>query len=319
MMTAVKRKLETILMSLAGMLPARVMAHVMFLLRGRPGITDRWGFHIRAMHYYEPLPDFRNVTSDALKRKRHSPAIDFRAEGQIRLLQRLSENYSQELAEIAKAPSQAGYDFSNTYFAGMDAAAYYALIRDLSPALVVEIGSGFSTQIASKALARNAEAGRPGRLVCIEPFPEPRLMQSGAQFTLLQTPVQDVPLDFFDQLTGNDILFIDSSHVATVGSDVCAEILDILPRLNKGVWVHVHDIFFPTDYPAEWVIEKRIAFNEQYILEAFLAFNSAYSVQLANAWVWREANDTARLLCPSGSPHPGHSPVPASFWMRRDK
>ena len=111
-----------------------------------------------------------------------------------------------------------------------------------------------------------------------------------------------------------DILMIDSSHVATAGSDVCFEFLEILPRLKPGVWVHVHDIFYPTDYPAEWVIQRRQAFNEQYVLEAFLAFNPKFSVQLANAWLWREEHATARHLFDG----PPALAQPASFWIRRE-
>ena len=117
-----------------------------------------------------------------------------------------------------------------------------------------------------------------------------------------------------------DVLFIDSSHVVTLGSDVLIEVLEILPRLAAGVWVHVHDIFFPADYPAEWVLERRLAFNEQYFLEAFLAFNSAFSVRLANHWLTTEVPDLAAGILPpafnaSGAAARGAS----SLWLRKDR
>lgn len=314
MMGALKRGMESAFLGLASLIPAQLMAHLLFLLRNRPNLTDRWGYHIRAVHYYEPIPDFRRITPAQLARQRVSPAIDFRITGQRTLLRRLGESFGAEIVELAGKPEPSGFDFANPYCSGLDAAAYYALIRDLGPAVVLEIGSGYSTQIASKALERNVEAGKPGKLLCVEPYPEPRLTASSARFELVTTKVQDLPLEFFDRLGANDILMIDSSHVATVGSDVCFELLEILPRLKPGVWVHVHDIFFPTDYPAEWVLERRQAFNEQYVLEAFLAFNSRFSVQLANAWMWRHEHETASLL------FDGADTVapPASFWMRRE-
>lgn len=314
----IKRTLKSGVVAIARLMPARLMAHILFILRANPELTDRWGYHIRPINYYEPLPDFRKIKSSLLQRRRMSPAIDFRLQEQRALLERLAGRFAGEIADLASQPAPSGFAFLNEYFSGLDAAAYYAIIRDIAPGLVIEIGSGFSTQIASKALRRNAAEGHPGRLVCVEPYPEERLIQSGAQFELVQTPVQELAPEFFDQLGGGDILMIDSSHVATAGSDVCFEYLDILPRLKPGVWVHVHDVFFPTDYPAAWVIDRRTAFNEQYILEAFLAFNNSYAVQLANAWMWRDENAAARRLCPPAFDEAGLAGSPASFWMRRN-
>ncbi len=83
------------------------------------------------------------------------------------------------------------------------------------------------------------------------------------------------------------------------GSDVCYEFLELLPRLAPGVWVHVHDIFFPHDYPAEWLIERRLALNEQYLLEAFLSFNHEFQVALANYWLCLDHAETASKLWPA--------------------
>jgi hypothetical protein len=112
-------------------------------------------------------------------------------------------------------------------------------------------------------------------------------------------------------------LFIDSSHVATFGGDVCRELLDILPRLQRGVWIHVHDIFFPHDYPAEWLIELRRAWNEQYMLEAFLAFNTAFKPSCALHWLWSDHRDELRASWPAPIVDAGGAQGPASFWMAR--
>ncbi len=98
------------------------------------------------------------------------------------------------------------------------------------------------------------------------------------------------------------------------GSDVCFEFLQLLPRLAPGVWIHVHDIFFPHDYPAEWLIERRMAFNEQYLLEAFLSFNEQFRVALANYWLCLDhAEEAARLWPNALSANYGAS----SLWMKR--
>src|SRR6185436_14216646 len=132
-------------------------------------------------------------------------------------------------------------------------------------------------------------------------------------------------------------LFIDSSHTVKFGSDVCYEFLEILPTLKRGVWVHVHDIFFPHDYPAEWLLKRRLALNEQYLLEAFLSFNREFQVALANYWLSLDYPDSlinwlAKTVSPAaaqrrnGKPGCHVAPLrrcvsnpPASFWMMRVK
>jgi hypothetical protein len=98
------------------------------------------------------------------------------------------------------------------------------------------------------------------------------------------------------------------------GSDVCYEFLEILPALKRGVWVHVHDIFFPHDYPAEWLLERRLALNEQYLLEAFLSFNREFEIALANYWLHLEQRDQVERVWPNAV---SAGTVPSSFWMRR--
>ena len=186
-------------------------------------------------------------------------------------------------------------------FSGFDAAVYYSLIRHLKPQRVIEIGGGYSTQLAAKALRGN------GKLICIEPYPE-RLNGVGPSVELIQKRVEEIDVDFFSCLEAGDILFIDSSHAVKFGSDVCYEFLQLLPRLAPGVWIHVHDIFFPHDYPAEWLLERRMALNEQYLLEAFLSFNEKFQVALANNWLCLDHPDKAARLWPNGG---------SSFWMKR--
>ena len=171
----------------------------------------------------------------------------------------------------------------------------------MKPRQVVEVGGGYSTRIAARALTRNQQEGRDGGLKCIEPYPESRLTDEIAQNNLIAKPVQDVDVEFFAELEANDILFIDSSHTVKFGSDVNYLFLEILPTLKPGVWIHVHDIFFPKDYPEEWLLEKRLALNEQYLLEAFLAFNTSFSIRLSNHWLCLDhpavCGNSATVIC----------------------
>jgi len=293
----VKFLLDRTALALFKTVPSRAAHHLLFLAQSRPEISDRWGYHIRPIHYYEPIPDFRSITTEQITRRRTYPAIDFNQEAQLNLITQLVQ-YRAELEHL-------DFDFDNVFFSGFDAAVYYALLRHLQPQRVIEIGGGYSTQLAVKALTRNGK----GRLTCIEPFPEARLLDANLDIELMQRPVEQVDVEFFSCLEPNDVLFIDSSHAVKFGSDVCYEFLEVLPRLKPGVWIHVHDIFFPHDYPAEWLLKRRMALNEQYLLEAFLVFNTSFATQLANYWVALDHEDAATRLWPTTGA--------SSFWMKR--
>ena len=298
----VKALLDRTALALFRTVPTRAAHHLLFLAQSHPDLSDRWGYHIRPIHYYEPLPDFRSITTEQITRRREYPGIDFNWNEQLTLVNELAA-YSDELRELQ-------FDFDNAFFNGFDAAVYYSLIRHLQPQRIVEIGGGYSTQIADRALARNGT----GKLTCIEPYPEDRLNGAKLDIELITKRVEEIDIDLFSSLDANDILFIDSSHTVKFGSDVCFEFLEVLPRLKPGVWIHVHDIFFPHDYPEEWLIERRQAWNEQYLLEAFLSFNSRFSVQLANHWFCLDHLDAAARLWPRAlTPNYGA----CSFWMKR--
>ena len=285
--------------------PARAAKHLLFLAQNEPDISDRWGYHIRPIHYYEPLPDFRSITTEQVQRRRSYPAVDLRWEDQVALLSDLVE-YRAELTTLE-------FDFDNDYFSGFDAAVYYTLIRKLKPQRIIEIGGGHSTRLAARALTHNQK----GRVTCIEPFPEERLTETKPSIEVIPKRVESVDLNFFSCLEADDILFIDSSHTVKFGSDVCYEFLEILPSLAPGVWVHVHDIFFPQDYPAEWLLKRRLALNEQYLLEAFLAFNKDFSVALSNYWLCLDHSAmTERLWSPTS--HGSQPTGCSSFWFYRN-
>jgi len=296
-----KSLLDRTALALFKTVPTKAAKHLLFLAQSEHDLSDSWGYHIRPIHYYEPLPDFRSITPEQINRRRSYPAIDFNWNEQLDLLNELTAN--RELTAL-------DFDFENDYFNGFDAAIYYSLIRHVQPRRIIEIGGGYSTRIALKALAQNGK----GTLTCIEPYPEERLNGAHLSIELIRKRVEEVEVDFFSSLQANDILFIDSSHTVKFGSDVCYEFLEILPSVAPGVWVHVHDIFFPEDYPAEWLINRRLALNEQYLLEAFLSFNNQFRVALSNHWLCLDHADAAGQLWPNIFFAANGC---SSFWMRR--
>jgi len=155
------RQRDRLFLQCLRLIPTNLARHLLFLLRSFPALADHWGYHIRAIHYYEPLPDFRDISEARTRRRRESPAVNYNRPAQLALVQRLGQAYRGELADLATATDGEGFDFHNDYFAGLDATLYYALIRDLKPARVIEIGSGYSTRIAAKAWSETVPRGDP--------------------------------------------------------------------------------------------------------------------------------------------------------------
>jgi hypothetical protein len=191
------------------------------------------------------------------------------------------------------------------------------MIRDLKPRRIIEVGSGYTTLLISETIDRISR--NDPDFVCeftaIEPHPPDYLnpLPAGVK-RLLPVRVQAVPLDEFLTLEAGDILFIDSSHVAAIGSDVIHLYLEVLPSLAPGVVVHAHDIFIPFNYPRNWIHQSRFFWNEQYLLQAFLVFNQAFEVLLPTHAVFRRHNEDFKAHVPSCA---RYEREPSSFWMRR--
>jgi predicted O-methyltransferase YrrM len=170
------------------------------------------------------------------------------------------ESHAPDLVRILEGRGPARFDQS--WFPRLDAVAAYALVRQVKPARIVEIGSGHSTRFMARAVK---DAGLPTRITCIDPAPRADLGKLEVEHrpVLLRDAVSGV----FETLEGGDILFIDSSHIAMPGTDVDRLFLDVLPRLASGTLVHVHDITLPDAYPKAW--DWR-GYNEQLLVGTLL-------------------------------------------------
>lgn len=283
---------------------------------------QRLGFHITRNHYYEPIPDTRELKDELWQKKSELVGIDMHEQDQLRLLAFFNSTYKKEydLLPQQKEHEINPYDYYvfNGSFETVDGEILYCMIRSLKPKKIMEIGSGFSTFIAAKAIEENKKEDGSYRceLEAIEPYPNETLLKGFPNLTrLTQKKVQDVPLEKFQELGEHDILFIDSSHVLKIGSDVQYEILEILPRVRPGVVVHVHDIFLPAEYPKEWVMKEYRFWSEQYALQAFLAFNSAFEVLWGGNYM--HMTHAAELKKAFPSYEKSAQRGAGSFWMRR--
>jgi len=265
-------------------------------------------------HYYSPLvgpADLRNAVT-------HSPSsgpastIDLGAQRQLDLVVRLSEHYADQPFTAGRSAGNRYY-FENAFFSYGDALMLHCMLRELRPQRVIEVGSGFSSAVILDTDERFL--GRRTSITMIEPFPD-RLRQVvgdveaiGAR--VLVSRVQDVDPGVFDALGSGDVLFIDSSHVVKLGSDVQLLLLHILPRLRPGVVVHVHDVFHPFGYPKDWD-ERGLSWNEAYVLQALLTGNPYFEILLYNSYLACEHRQAVASAMPLWARDPG-----SSIWLRR--
>ena len=204
------------------------------------------------------------------------------------------------------------YFFENPTYSYGDALSLHAMLLYLRPKQVVEVGSGFSS--AMMLDTNDKWLFGATSFSFIEPYPEllKSLFTSNdvERHTIREEGVQQTPLSVFSSLEAGDILFIDSTHVSKLGSDVNRLFLEIIPRLHQGVWVHVHDIFWPFDYPPDWLHEGR-AWNEAYLLQALLLHNPRYRIEYFSDYALRNRMDWVVKEVPLVARNPG-----AHIWFQ---
>lgn len=283
-------------------------------------IWQKIGIHVTANHFYEPIPDTRTLKDDLWSNNSDLVGININEESQTNLLSEFRSMFKEEYEAFplnkneVKVPFQ--YYINNSVFESVDGEILYSMIRLFKPKRIFEIGSGNSTYLSAQAILKNKEEkGHECELIAFEPYPN-EVLKAGfpGLSKLIASKIQDIPLSEFNKLEENDILFIDSSHVLKIGSDVKYEYLEILPRLNKGVIVHVHDIFLPAEYRKESILNNHIFWTEQYLLQAFLAFNDSFEILWAGSYM--HIKYSAKLEAAFSS-YKRNERWPGSFWMKK--
>lgn len=299
-------------------------------------VTQRYlGVSLTPLHFYFPVPDLKSFEGKDWNACRPCVGVDFRLQEQM---EQLHSHLLPFAAEWTFPETSTGdkhqFHFNNGFFERVDVEVAYSFVRDRKPRRIIEIGSGNTTLVLAQALRKNAAEGHPGELICVQPNPAPFLRSGLAGLTqLCEKPVQQVPLELFRSLQANDILFIDSSHVVSMDNDVLYEYLQILPELAPGVLVHIHDIFTPLDYPKTFVMKNLCFWGEQYLLEAFLAFNDQFKVVWSGSAMQQFHPDVLRNAFPGWEGSfkrmpsalniyapslDGNNVWPCSFWITRN-
>jgi predicted O-methyltransferase YrrM len=253
---------------------AEELAEVMAVSRALRDELNRLEGTWPAGHYYSPLPDLEWVKAneDHIFRDRDSiQGIDLRTEDQLALVERIGRlTPAVELPEERSGSLR--YFADNTFFARRDGALLQGMLRILRPGRMLEVGSGFSSALTLDTNEVFLDWEMDCTFIEIEPERLYSLLQPSdrEKITVIPRPVQEVGMELFEELGPGDVLFIDSSHVAKVGSDVLHLYFEVLPRLKPGVVVHIHDIFWPFEYPKEWIYAGR-AWNEAYLARAVVS------------------------------------------------
>lgn len=242
---------------------------------------------------YSPIPDLRLVRGEedrifgrSARPRQAIPGIDLNQAGQLELLERFAREYYAEAPFPATHDPRWRYYYENPMFGYADAIFLYCMLRYSRPRRLIEVGSGFSS---AAALDTN-QAFLSGEMACTFIDPDTSRVESllsaedRERITLCRCRVQDVDTSVFAQLSAGDVLFVDSSHVSKVGSDVNFLLFEVLPLLAPGVYVHFHDICYPFEYPKEWIYSG-IAWNEAYAVHAFLQYNQAFQIRVWNQFL----------------------------------
>jgi len=274
-------------------------------------------------HYYSVIPDLDAVEAheERIYGNESIPCIDLRPEKQMELVKALQPYYASIPYRFGQPEANDAlpyrYKIKDAFYRNSDAIFLHAMIRHFSPRRIIEIGSGHSSAI----MLDTNEHFMNGSIqsVFVEPFPEERLLavlraEDRDASIILKQFIQDVELERFDTLEANDILFVDSSHVSKVDSDVNHIFFNILPRLRAGVLIHFHDIFFPFELPKAWVTGRKWFWNENYLLRAFLMNNPDYEILLFNDYLHKKYPSWFRTEMP-------HCLIDAentgSIWIRK--
>jgi Methyltransferase domain len=267
-------------------------------------------------NYYSPVPDLTSLPDDIWERRSRLGGVELNVDAAMTLIEDELAAYVAEFDFAPSGPRPPGEFFlDNTNYGAVDAELLYAVVRARKPRRVIELGSGMTTLLIAEAARRNTADGVATEHLAYDPFPRAQILGEEPSLPTRFEPkgATEVALSDFGQLRSGDILFVDTTHTVKLGSDVNYVVLDVLPTLASGVIVHFHDIFLPWEYPREWFESMDYFWAEQYLIQAFLAFNGDFEVLLPASAVAVEHPQRLAKAIPSFAP----GRRPGALWLRR--
>jgi hypothetical protein len=245
------------------------------------------------------------------KSPRYTQGLNFDPESQLKFISDTLFPYKEDYLSFKLNGNTDDKTFflNNGYFGSVDAEVLYCMIRHNKPRRILEVGSGNSTRLMRQAIR---EGQLKTRLTCIDPCPRIEMKDYADEYIKASLENQEA-MKFISELGENDILFIDSSHTVMTGGDVNYLFLEAIPQLRRGVFIHIHDIFLPFDYPERWIIKERWGWTEQYLVHAFLYANDAFKITWAARYMWEYYRPEIQYVIPGCTT----GTVPSSLWLRK--
>lgn len=284
---------------------------VLWCDRATKQAIQKHGIHIIPARFYSEIPTIEEVKNsfeyrDSEKGPFHSEKI-FDQKKMIHFLEDI-QIYADEFdpPEFGDIDSPKSFFWKNPAFSYSDAMAYYCIIRHFKPNQILEIGSGYSTLVASQALQKNGN----GNLVLIEPYPKEFLYQISQVKNIVTKFIQDIPIsELLEYTDDSDIVFIDSTHTVKNGSDCLYIYLKMLPEIRKDVIVHTHDVKLPFPFDSDQIIDKHITWTEQYLLYAYMLDNPKVEVLFSSIYFYKFFPEETKKMMRGKYPGGG-----ASIW-----
>lgn len=274
------------------------------------------GFHLVRNHYYGVLPDTSMLHQEWWDSVPYQSAFEQLNKADIETTFESVLKWADNLKSLPREVSD-GFYWNNGMFPPLDAIILYGMLCEFKPRRLLEIGSGFSTEIALLASQHSGTA-----IHCIEPYPSARLLAIEPQLSdLTRLPLQQIEPALFAELQAGDFLFIDTTHTVKINSDVNHLVFNVLPYVKPGVFIHIHDIFLPYEYPKSWYDEISIYWNEQYLLLAYLLENPTMEIILPNYFLTMTKKELLRKRFESfdiwGLTNNLGGASGASMWLRK--
>ena len=261
----------------------------------------RAGLVILPNHYYVAEPDILALEASRDEWARPSlTGVDSPVDRELESLRAICKPFRQEIADN-RIYLEASREGRGPGFGFIEAQVLHCFLRSIQPPHIIEVGSGVSTSCALHATAMNE---RPSEITCVEPYPKTWLTHDN-RIELVRSRVQAIPVELFESLAAGDFLFIDSSHAVKTGSDVNFLVLEVLPRLKRGVLVHFHDVSFPYDYSPD-TLRTFIHPQETALLNAYLIGNRGIRILFSLSRLHHERPEELRGILPDFHPMPMH-------------
>lgn len=262
-------------------------------------------------HYYSPI-------SSPITEEKHNEylgftnltGIDINEAQQLINLDKFQKHYG-EIPFSETESSEFRYYFKNNFYSYSDSIILYSFLREFAPNRIIEIGSGFSSSVILDTNQRFFN--NKIEVACIEPYASrlKGLLKEEDNLNIIEKDLQKVDVSIVEKLEENDILLIDSTHISKSQSDVNYYMFELFPKLKSGVLIHIHDIFYPFEYPLEWINMGR-SWNELYLLRAFLTHNKEYQIEYFNDFMGKHHSSKLKESMPLCLNNTG-----GSIWLRK--